>query len=119
LPQCTYCAITPEEAWIATADAIAIPHPQPLATCHMVVAPRRHVASLYSLDVGEQRELWALVTEIRTRLARSMILDGFYLGFADFPEGEGSHAFVHVVPRVPGEEVVLHAGIEWVDPGRQ
>lgn len=84
----------------------------------MVVAPRRHVPSLYALDVGEQRELWALVTEIRTRLARSMRLEGFYLGFADFPDGEGSHAFVHVVPRVPGEVVVLPAGIEWVDPGQ-
>ncbi len=47
-----------------------------------------------------------------------MRLDGFYLGFVDFPDGEESHAFVHVVPRVPGETVVLPAGIEWVDPGQ-
>jgi diadenosine tetraphosphate (Ap4A) HIT family hydrolase len=119
LTQCAYCAISPEEAWIATGDAVAIPHPQPLATCHMLVAPRRHVASLYALDVVEQRELWAIVTEIRTRLARSMRIDGFYLGFAELPDGEASHAFVHVIPRLPGETLVLPAGIEWVDPGGQ
>jgi diadenosine tetraphosphate (Ap4A) HIT family hydrolase len=119
LSQCPYCAITPEEAWIATQDAVAIPHPQPLATCHMVVVPRRHVSSLYALDAGEQRQLWALVSEIRARLARSMRIDGFRLGFVDFPDGEESHAFIHVVPRVPGESVVLPAGIEWVDPGGQ
>jgi len=118
LSQCTYCAITPEEAWIATDEAIALPYPEPLATCHMVVAPRRHVSSLYALDVGEQRALWALVTEIRARLTRSMRVEGFYLGFADFPEGDAAHALVHVVPRVSGEVVVLPDGIEWVDPGQ-
>jgi ATP adenylyltransferase len=119
LSDCPYCALTPEEAWIATEDAIAFPHPHPLATCHMVVAPRRHVPTLYALDVAEQQELWSLVTEIRTRLARSMRLDGFHLGFVDSPDGEESHAFVHVVPRVSGESVVLPAGIEWVDPDTQ
>ena len=116
---CTYCAVTPEEAWIATDDAVAIPSPQPLTTCHMVVAPRRHVTSLYALDVGEQRDLWGLVQEIRYRLARSMRLDGFHLGFVDFPEGDPSHTFVHVVPRLPGESIDLPSGIEWVDPGSQ
>jgi diadenosine tetraphosphate (Ap4A) HIT family hydrolase len=85
----------------------------------MVVAPRRHVSSFYALDVGEQRALWGLVSEIRARLSRSMRIDGFDLGFADFPEGGDGHALVHVVPRVPGETVVLPAGIEWVDPGGQ
>jgi diadenosine tetraphosphate (Ap4A) HIT family hydrolase len=119
LSQCIYCAVTPEEAWIATKDAIAVPHPEPLATCHMVVAPRRHVSSFYALDVAEQQALWALVSEIRNRLARSIRLEGFDLGFADFPEGEESHALIHVVPRVSGEDVVLPPGIEWVDPGGQ
>ena len=84
----------------------------------MLVVPRRHVSSLYALDVGEQRELWGLVTEIRNRLARSMRIEGFHLGFVDFADGE-SHAFVHVVPRIPGEPLVLPAGVEWVDPGGQ
>jgi diadenosine tetraphosphate (Ap4A) HIT family hydrolase len=111
--------VTPEEAWIAMGGAIAVPHPKPLATCHMVVAPRRHVPSFYALDVAEQREIWALVTEIRTRLLRSMRIDGFYLGFVDSPCGSESHAVVHVVPSVSGELVVLPPGIEWVDPGGQ
>lgn len=87
--------------------------------CHMVVAPRRHVSSLYALDVAEQHELWQLVQEIRTRLARSMRIDGIRLGFVDFPEGGESHAYVHVVPHVAGETVELPSGIEWVDPGGQ
>jgi diadenosine tetraphosphate (Ap4A) HIT family hydrolase len=117
LPDCRYCTIQPEEAWIATEEAIALPHPEPLVTCHMVVAPRRHVEAFYDLDVQEQRDLWALVTEIRDRVARSMRTEGFDIGFADNPEG--GHTLIHVVPRLPGERVLLPSGIEWVDAGGQ
>jgi diadenosine tetraphosphate (Ap4A) HIT family hydrolase len=74
------------------------------------------VSAFYDLDVQEQQALWELVTEIRARVARSMRVDGFQIGFVDFPDSD-AHAYVHVVPRIPGEDVVLPAGIEWVDPG--
>lgn len=81
----------------------------------MVVAPRRHVEAFYDLDVQEQREVWTLVIEIRDRVARSMPTEGFDIGFAD--SRNGGHALIHVVPRLPGERVVLPADIEWVDAG--
>jgi len=118
LTECIYCAIPSEEAWIATDQAVAIPHPEPIATCHMVVAPRRHVSSLYALDAAEQLALWAIVDEVRARLSRSMRIEGFDLGFADSPDGD-SHVSVHIVPRLPGERVALPHGMQWVDPGGQ
>lgn len=118
MSDCSYCAVTPEEAWIVTDDAVAMPHPEPLAVCHMVVAPRRHVSSLFDLDVGEQQQVWGLVSEIRNRLVRSMRIEGFHLGFVD-GDGADAHTFVHVVPHVAGESVDLPSGIEWVDPGGQ
>jgi diadenosine tetraphosphate (Ap4A) HIT family hydrolase len=117
VPDCAHCTIHPEEAWIATERAVAVPHPEPLATCHMVVAPRRHVEAFYDLDVQEQREVWAVVTEIRDRVARSMRTEGFDIGFAD--SQDGGHALIHVVPRLPGQRVVLPADIEWVDAAGQ
>lgn len=117
LPSCVYCSIQPEEAWISTEEAIALPHPEPLVTCHMLVAPRRHVGTFYDLDVQEQRAVWALVTEVRGRVACSMRTVGFDIGFAD--NTQGAHVLIHVVPRLPGERVVLPAGIEWVDAGGQ
>jgi diadenosine tetraphosphate (Ap4A) HIT family hydrolase len=83
----------------------------------MVVAPRRHVTEFYDLDVQEQQAVWALVVEIRDRVARSMRTEGFDIGFAE--GDEGGHTVVHVVPRLPGERVVLPPGIEWVDAGGQ
>jgi len=56
LSTCVFCSATAEEAWVITDDAVAVPHSDPLANCHMVVAPRRHVLTFYDLDVQEQKE---------------------------------------------------------------
>ena len=64
LSSCPYCSFTPEDAWILNDDVVAMPHPSPLASCHVVVAPRRHVAEFYDLDVGEQRQIWEVLGEL-------------------------------------------------------
>ena len=96
---------------MVTEDAVAVPPSNPLTSCHVVVAPKRHVETFYDLDVEEQRAVWLLVKEIRTRITASLKVEAFSVGFAD-----GGHAHVHVVPRSPGESVVLPSGIDWVNP---
>lgn len=116
---CRYCSITPEDAWILTEDAVALPHPSPLTACHIVLAPRRHVAQFYDLDVQEQQMLWHMVGEIRKRIASTLEVEGFDIGFEDgsLYDENPAHACIHVVPRRPGARVNLPAGIEWVDAG--
>jgi ATP adenylyltransferase len=115
---CTYCDVTPEEAWIITDGAVAVPHPQPLTACHVVVAPRRHVLGFYELDVGEQRIIWNLVTEIQKRISAALKVEGFDVGFADGNAENPVHAHIHVVPRSPGESLSLPQGVEWVNPNQ-
>jgi diadenosine tetraphosphate (Ap4A) HIT family hydrolase len=114
---CPYCSSSPEDAWIVSDDAIAVPHPNPLTAWHIVIAPRRHVAGFYDLDVQEQTIVWNLVGLIRNRIAASLKVEGFDIGFEDgSPDDENpAHAIVHVVPRTGGAKVKLPAGIEWVD----
>jgi diadenosine tetraphosphate (Ap4A) HIT family hydrolase len=89
---CAYCSIAPEDAWIVAKDAIAIPHPNPLTPCHIVIAPRRHVTAFYDLDVQEQRAIWDMVGEIRKRVLLSLKVEGFDLGFEDgSPDDETRH----------------------------
>ena len=110
---CVFCTASADEAWILTDFVVAVPHTHPLAPCHIVVAPRRHVASFYELDVQEQQLLWAIVLELRRRISSALRTDGFGVGFAD---GEGSwHTHIHVVPRVPGEHLALPRDVEWVN----
>lgn len=118
---CPFCSIAPEDTWILTEDAVAIPHSNPLTACHIVIAPRRHVAGFYDLDVQEQRAVWNMVGAVRKRIAASLKVDGFDIGFEDgSPDDENpAHALVHVVPRTPGEALQLPVGIDWVDAGLQ
>ena len=117
LPTCAYCSLSPDDAWLITEHVAVVPHPNPLTPCHVVIAPRRHVAAFYDLDVQEQRMIWDVVGEIQKRIASALKVEGFDVGFADAPAGDAgtTHAHVHVVPRTPGASVALPCGIEWVD----
>jgi diadenosine tetraphosphate (Ap4A) HIT family hydrolase len=86
-----------------------------------VLAPRRHVAAFYDLDVQEQRMIWQALAQLRQRIAGSITVEGFDAGFVDAPIGAtlDFHAYLHLVPRVPGQRVSLPHDVEWVDLGSQ
>ena len=110
---CPYCAVPREDAWISNEQAVAIPHRQPIAQFHFVVAPTRHAQTFYDLDVQEQRAVWTIVGEIQRHLATEMAVVGFELGFEDGATPD-DHTHVHVLPRLAGRPIPLPRGIEWV-----
>jgi diadenosine tetraphosphate (Ap4A) HIT family hydrolase len=114
LATCPLCTADPEEAWIIHPGAVAVPHSNPLTNCHMVVAPSRHVPTFYDLDVQEQRAVWDLVGEIQTRIGAALKVEGFHVGFADSSPTHPFHAHIHVIPRTPGDCVVLSSDVDWV-----
>src|SRR5215471_6075631 len=77
LVTCPYCSANPEDAWILTDDVVATPHPNPLTAFHLIVAPRRHVATFYDLDVGEQRHIWEVLSALRERIGSTVPVKGF------------------------------------------
>jgi diadenosine tetraphosphate (Ap4A) HIT family hydrolase len=120
LPDCPYCSASAEDAWITNEHAVAIPAPNPAASCHVIVAPRRHVPAFYDLDVQEQRVIWEMLRELRMRITQSLAVTGFDAGFVDIPPGvEPAHTHVHLLPRTTGETVVRPDGAEWVDLSSQ
>jgi len=115
LPDCPYCSASAEDSWIIKEHAVAIPPENPAASCHVVVAPRRHVAVFYDLDVQEQGEIWEMLRELRQRIRESMTVEGFDAGFVDVTDGaEPAHTHVHLIPRVAGETAERPGGAEWV-----
>jgi len=47
------------------------------------VVPRKHVGSIYELELAEQSAIWNLVAEARDLLLQRLIPDGFNIGFND------------------------------------
>lgn len=113
--------MTPEDAWVCTEFVVALPHPSPLGPCHLIVAPRRHVAAFYDLDVQEQRMIWEAISHLCRRIAEFVATEGYDAGFVDSPVSRepNFHAYLHLVPRVPGQRAVLPSDAEWVDLGPQ
>lgn len=121
MPPCQYCSVAPDDVWVSTEFVVAVPHPNPIVACHLIVAPRRHVAAFYDLDVQEQRMMWDALAQLSQRITTSIEVEGFYAGFVDAPLGDelDFHTYVHLVPRMPGQKVALLAEGEWVDLGSQ
>lgn len=93
-----------------------MPHPTPLTAFHLLIAPRRHVAAFYDLDVGEQRHIWDVLGVLRDRIASTVPVQGFDVGFCDGDASDAdAHAVVHLVPRIGGGRPKLPPDIEWVD----
>ena len=106
---------------MSTEFVVAVPHPNPLASCHLIIAPRRHVAAFYDLDVQEQHMIWDALAQLCRRINTTIAVEGFDAGFVDAPAGDelDFHTYVHLVPRIPGQSVALPRHAEWADLGPQ
>jgi len=100
--------------------AAAFPDAFPVSQGHTLVVPRRHVASIYTLDAAEQADLWHLVVQIREQLARDLRPNGFNIGVNDGASAGQTieHAHVHVIPRWKGDVPDPRGGIRWVLPDK-
>lgn len=113
---CPFCFIDGARIWIETELALAIPDAYPVAEGHTLVVPRKHVSTIYELTVPEQRAIWELVGDVRSRLLAGLKPDGFNIGFNDgLAAGQTvAHAHVHVIPRREGDVPDPRGGIRWV-----
>lgn len=94
-----------EEADLVTAFMDAAP----VAPGHVLVVPRRHVASVGELTVPEGAALWALAQRMCARV-RDRCAPAVNLHLAEGAEAEQDvpHVHLHVIPRHAGDHVRIH-----------
>jgi diadenosine tetraphosphate (Ap4A) HIT family hydrolase len=116
LVKCPFCSLSSAHLWIETEAALAFADANPMADGHMVVVLRKHVGTVFELSAAEQKRLWEVLAEVRSRLLTGLTPDGFSVGFNDTQNevAGADHAAVHVVPRWRGDNLELRAGLEWV-----
>jgi diadenosine tetraphosphate (Ap4A) HIT family hydrolase len=105
LTVCPFCLLQPEQLWIETEHAVAIRDAYPVSEGHTLIIPNRHVTTIYELPATEQRMIWELVAEVRTRLLTDLRPDGFNIGLNDGVAAGQTvmHAHIHVIPRLSGD----------------
>jgi diadenosine tetraphosphate (Ap4A) HIT family hydrolase len=81
LANCPICSLSSARLWIEWEHAVASAATDPIIDGHIVVAPRKHVSTVYELSPREQHALWALVSEVRSRLLTGFTPDTLRIGF--------------------------------------
>jgi diadenosine tetraphosphate (Ap4A) HIT family hydrolase len=116
LNSCPFCSIEPDRILIENDAAIAFSDSYPVADGHTLVAPRKHVGTVYELSTPEQAAIWTLVGEVRERLLARLKPNGFNIGLNDGVAAGQTilHAHVHVIPRRLGDVPDPRGGIRWV-----
>ena len=113
-PGCIFCdfATTPPEGRRAklvlavTEHALVCMNRYPFTTSHLLVAPKRHVASLGALPLDEYVALMALVRDAAARLEAATKCEGMNLGMnlgKVAGAGIADHLHTHLVPRWNGD----------------
>lgn len=116
---CPFCErLAQGEPLAGNEHAAALPDGYPLSPGHCLVIPRRHISDYFKLTVEEQTAIWALVSDLKTKLANERSPDGFNVGI-NMGAAAGQtvwHAHVHLIPRYAGDVEDPRGGVRWVIP---
>lgn len=100
---CELC--TPEDVVLEKSLVYARYDSNALSRGHVLVIPRRHVASFFDLTAEEQAEVLQLLNEAQRLVATKFSPDGYNIG-VNVGKAAGQnrmHVHVHLIPRYAGD----------------
>lgn len=115
---CPFCDVSADRIVASNEHALAVHDNYPLAEGHVLVVPRKHVASIFDTEVRVRAAIWGLVDRVRDDLRNKYRVEAFNIGIND-GEAAGQtvmHGHVHIVPRVKGDVDDPRGGVRWVIP---
>ena len=117
---CPFCNLETSKILLENKVGIALRDAFPVTEGHSLVVPKRHVASLFDLDVHEQTTLWQTAAEVRARLVEEFHPAGFNIGVNDGQAAGQTvmHAHIHVIPRYTGDATDPRGGVRQIFPNK-
>jgi diadenosine tetraphosphate (Ap4A) HIT family hydrolase len=111
---CELC--TPADVLLESPLAYARYDSHALSQGHVLVVPRRHVASFFDMTAEEQAEVLQLLNEAQRVVGRKFSPDGYNIGAnVGRAAGQGRmHVHVHLIPRYAGDVPDPAGGIRCV-----
>jgi len=91
-----------------------------LSPGHVLVIPKRHVASFFDMTGEEQSAVLSLLGEIQKSIQKQHSPDGYNIGVNVGKAGGQSrmHVHMHLIPRYAGDVPDPRGGIRCVLPGK-
>jgi len=118
--ECTFCGIDPARVVLENDYAVVIFDGFPVSHGHMLVIPKRHVASFFETTTQEQFALLHLLAQARAGLQVDFNPDGFNVGINDGASAGQTimHLHIHLIPRYSGDMPDPRGGVRWIMPDK-
>ncbi len=117
--ECPFCSV--QAPILVNELAFVVMDKYPVNPGHVLILPKRHVASLFDLSSEEGTALAALMTEVRLQTDATFGPDGYNVG-VNVGEAAGQtvmHVHIHLIPRYRGDTANPRGGVRGVIPSRQ
>jgi diadenosine tetraphosphate (Ap4A) HIT family hydrolase len=117
---CPFCEVSPERLVAGNDLAIALWDRYPVNPGHLLVCPRRHVASFFALNEPEVAAVFRLVGEMKARCDADFQPAGYNVGI-NIGRTAGQtvmHVHIHLIPRYDGDVNDPTGGVRHVIPGK-
>jgi diadenosine tetraphosphate (Ap4A) HIT family hydrolase len=113
MSECVFCALPETDILVQNEMARAFSDKFPVNKGHVLIIPKRHIASLFDLTEKEVISIWKLVEEVKEVLNTRFHPDGYNVG-VNVGAAAGQtifHVHVHVIPRYEGDVPDPRGGI--------
>jgi diadenosine tetraphosphate (Ap4A) HIT family hydrolase len=118
--ECPFCNLDTKRIFLENDQAVAIRDGYPISPGHILIIPKRHVASFFELNEQEEDGVWALLKQARVETLQSQRPDGFNIGINDgIAAGQTvMHLHIHLIPRYSGDQPDPRGGVRWIFPDK-
>jgi diadenosine tetraphosphate (Ap4A) HIT family hydrolase len=117
---CPFCGVAPAQVVAENELALALFDKYPVTPGHVLVCPRRHVASFFDLTEAETAAAFRLIHEIKWRCDREFQPAAYNVAVnvGGIAGQTIMHVHVHLIPRYDGDVADPTGGVRNVIPGK-
>ena len=118
---CPFCNIENDSFSLDNANVIAVPDKFPVSTLHTLILPRRHLSSIFEVDLSEWNDFFDLLKKVQQRIiSEDPSVTGFNIGINGGPDAGQTleHCHVHVIPRRKGDVPNPRGGVRNIFAGK-
>jgi len=117
---CPFCLTEDPRIILSNSHAVAIYDGFPVSPGHVLIIPKRHIASFFEATSEEQIALIDLLKEMQRVVQAERNPDGYNIGI-NIGEAAGQtimHLHIHLIPRYAGDMPDPRGGVRWIFPDK-
>lgn len=115
---CPFCNLPSSRIVFSNSLVVALWDGFPVSPGHLLIVPKRHVATWFEANEDEQREIWQAIEKGKEAICQLYQPDGFNIGI-NVGEAAGQtvpHLHLHIIPRYQGDVPDPRGGVRYVIP---